>query len=144
MTQESKGILAKVKDEVIYSHLFLAFFVFSILLLLVASIFHVPGVADHPQFDNYTDTGLLQQLMHADGGDWLYYSFYAYFILDWIWPVLLLLVGYKIIKNRHLSDPDHFSRGLLKTTRVFMYLAYASDAVENGYYWCQFAYSHWL
>ncbi len=146
--KKTKQILVQfkneVKNEVIYSDLFVAFFLFSIAMLLVSSIFQVPGLAGHPQFNEYTDTGLLWELMHENDGAWLWYSFYSYFILDCIWPVLLFLVVYKIMRSRHLKDPAHFTRKLLRTTVFLMILAYIADVAENGNYWKNFSYNAYL
>jgi hypothetical protein len=144
--KKPEEIMSKLKGvtEFIYSYLFIVFFIFSIAILLVSSVFQIPGIVDHPQFDSYVDAELIRQLVSKNGETWMRNSYYGYFILDFIWPILLLLVVYKIVKHRSETDTKQFSPTLLYTAIVLMILAYGFDFAENVNYWRNFSYSKFL
>lgn len=136
--------LKKIKDEIVYTGPFMAFFVVTIAILLASSIFHIPGIVDHPQFDEYTDASFLKELIGSGDLAWMKSWFYMYFIIDLIWPALLLFVVYRILKFRNKKYPEQFNALWLKIAMVLIFLAYGFDYAENINYWMCFSYNNYL
>jgi len=142
--QPNKGITAKVfvkgiVNDVIYSNLFLAFFVLSILMLNVAGVFNVPGVVDHPQFDETVNTSLVKDLMGQDY--WLKFSYYLFFILDFFWAGCLLLLVWKFVYKKAASSTKKATTILFPFFTAFVVLALVFDIAENINYMWNISYS---
>ncbi len=121
----------RITDNVFYSTQFWIFFLLTIAMLIVGGIFYVPGIVNHPQFGEGTDTALLQELM--DGNFWLKFSYYAFFVLDFFWAFLLLLLAWKYFKKK--TDHDNTkSRQVFVLFTILVCLAYLFDVSENLWY----------
>ncbi len=121
----------RITDNVFYSTQFWLFFLLSIAMLIVGGIFYVPGIVDHPQFGPGTERSLVITLM--DDNFWLKFSYYAFFVLDFFWAFLLLLLAWKYFKKK--TDHNNTkSRQVFVLFTVLICLAYLFDAAENLWY----------
>ncbi|MGB5819556.1 MAG: hypothetical protein WBG90_08730 [Saonia sp.] len=121
----------RITDNVFYSTQFWIFFFLTIAMLIVGGIFYVPGIVDHPQFKERTDTVLIQELMNENF--WLSFSYYTFFILDFFWAFLLLLLSWKYFKKK-TDQGNKKSRQVLVLFTVLVSLAYLFDVSENLWY----------
>ncbi len=112
---------------------------FTVLILLAASFCRIPGLIDHPQFTNKLDGNFVKQLLIDNGMMW---SYWAFFIIDFIWAFILLLSIWVFVRNfvENQEDYGNWIQTLLKVFGVITIAAYVFDVWENVLYLSTYEY----
>ncbi len=105
----------------------------SLVLMLLSNTGHIPGIMDTMQFREKLSDGFITDILFKDSPV-LRYAYCAYFILDCIWPAILLLAIWKFVRNHRGVNASWWAKLLFAIFSVLVVASYVSDIIENYHY----------
>lgn len=110
----------------------------SLILLILSSAGHIPGILDSTQFTNPLDADFIEDLF-CDYNI-LESSYYAYFILDSIWAAIILLAMWKFVREYFNNNRQGWKKITFVVFTILAIGSYVFDLVENYKYFRHLTY----